>query len=68
MGEALNRFGDWYGSPVNVASRVTAIAQASSVLATAVVRDAAGDRFAWSHAGDRRLRGIREDVALYGAP
>jgi adenylate cyclase len=65
MGEALNRFGDWYGSPVNVASRVTAIAQASSVLATEVVRDAVGDRFAWSYAGKRRLRGIREDVALY---
>ena len=65
MGEALNRFGDWYGSPVNVASRVTAVAQASSVLATEVVRDATGDRFAWSHAGKRRLRGIREDVALY---
>jgi adenylate cyclase len=65
MGEALNRFGDWYGSPVNVASRVTAVAKASSVLATEAVRNAAGDRFAWSNAGKRRLRGIREDVALY---
>ena len=65
MGEALNRFGDWYGNPVNLASRVTSVAQASSVLATEVVREAAGDRFAWSYAGKRRLRGIREDVALY---
>ena len=65
MGEALNRFGDWYGSPVNVASRVTAVAKASSVLTTEAVRDAAGDRFTWSDAGKRRLRGIREDVALY---
>ena len=67
MGEALNRFGDWYGSPVNVASRVTAVAKASSVLATEAVRNAAGDRFAWSNAGKRRLRGIREDVAHTGA-
>jgi adenylate cyclase len=65
MGEALNRFGDWYGSPVNVASRVTAVAKASSVLTTEAVRNAAGDRFAWSDAGRRHLRGIREDVALY---
>jgi adenylate cyclase len=65
MGEALNRFGDWYGSPVNVASRITAIAKASSVIVTEVVRDASGDRFAWSYAGRRRLRGIREEVALY---
>jgi adenylate cyclase len=65
MGEALNRFGDWYGSPVNLASRVTAVAKASSVVATEVVRDATGGRFAWSYAGKRRLRGIREEVALY---
>jgi adenylate cyclase len=65
MGEALNRFGDWYGSPVNLASRVTAVARASSVLTTETVRNVGGDRFAWSSAGKRRLRGIREDVALY---
>jgi adenylate cyclase len=65
MGEALNRFGDWYGSPVNLASRVTAIAQPSSVLATEDVREAVGDRFAWSYAGRQRLKGIREEVALY---
>jgi adenylate cyclase len=65
MGEALNRFGDWYGSPVNLASRVTAIAKPSSVLATEVVREAVGGRFAWSYAGKRRLKGIRDEVALY---
>jgi adenylate cyclase len=65
MGEALNRFGDWYGSPVNLASRVTAIAHPSSVLATEDVRDAVGDRFAWSPAGKQRLKGIRDGVAVY---
>jgi adenylate cyclase len=65
MGEALNRFGDWYGSPVNLASRVTATAHPSSVLATAEVRDAVGDRFAWSSAGKQKLKGIRDGVPLY---
>ena len=65
LGEALNRWGDWYGSPVNLASRVTAIARPSSVLATRDVRRSAGDRFAWSFAGRRLLKGMREEVALY---
>jgi adenylate cyclase len=65
MGEALYRWGDWYGSPVNLASRVTAIAHPASVLATGEVHDAVPDRFAWSFAGRRRLRGIRHEVDLF---
>jgi hypothetical protein len=34
-GPALSRAGDWYGRPVNLASRVTGIARPGSVLATA---------------------------------
>jgi adenylate cyclase len=64
-GEALNRFGDWYGSPVNLASRVTAIARPSSVLATEEVYLAARDRFAWSHAGEWRLKGVSQNLSLY---
>jgi adenylate cyclase len=65
MGEALNRFGDWYGSPVNLSSRVTAMAHPSSVLATEEVKEAVGDRFAWSSAGKQKLKGIRDGVPLY---
>jgi adenylate cyclase len=65
MGEALNRWGDWYGSPVNVASRVTAVARPSSVLVTSEVRDAAGEGFAWSFAGRRRLKGLETGTSLY---
>jgi adenylate cyclase len=65
VGEALNRFGDWYGSPVNLASRVTTIARPSSVLATEDVYRVASDRFAWSHAGEWRLKGVRNEVSLY---
>jgi adenylate cyclase len=66
-GSALQRGGDWYGSPVNTASRVTGIARPGSVLATAPVRDATPDDFSWSAAGRRRLKGVKEPVALYRA-
>jgi adenylate cyclase len=67
-GVALSRGGDWYGRPVNLASRVTAVARAGSVLATAEVSDAAGgDRYSWSRAGRWELKGFRERVPLYRA-
>ena len=66
-GLALQRGGDWYGSPVNTASRVTGIAYPGSVLATAGVRDAAPEEFRWSSAGRKRLKGVKEPVPLYRA-
>jgi adenylate cyclase len=66
-GPAINRGGDWYGHPVNVASRLTGVARAGSVLATAELRDAAGDGYRWSFAGQRRLRGVRRPVRVYRA-
>jgi adenylate cyclase len=64
-GAALSRAGDWYGRPVNLASRVTAIARPGSVLATREVRQAAGDAYRWSSAGARSLKGVDEPVRLY---
>jgi len=65
-GAAVARAGDWFGRPVNLASRLTALARAGSVLATRAVRDAdAGGRHRWSAAGVRRIRGVPEPVALY---
>ena len=66
-GSALQRGGDWYGSPVNTASRVTGIARPGSVLATVDVRDATPDEFDWSAAGRKRLKGVKDPVALYRA-
>jgi adenylate cyclase len=66
-GPALNRGGDWYGHPVNLASRVTGVARPDSVLVTEDVREAAGDRFKWSYAGRPRLKGVTETVALHRA-
>ncbi len=64
-GAALGRAGDWYGRPVNLASRVTTIARPGSVLVTREVRDNAGDAHAYSLAGARHLKGIRDAVPLY---
>lgn len=65
-GQALGRGGDWYGRPVNLASRVCDIARPGSALATEEVKDALGDeRYRWSFAGRRKLKGLRESVPLY---
>ena len=67
VGLALPRAGDWFGRPVNLASRITSIARPGSVLAAREVRESASSSYGWSYAGERRLRGIREPVALYRA-
>ncbi len=64
-GLAVSREGDWYGPPVNLASRVTGVARPASVLATREVRDAAEDGYHWSDAGTRQLKGFKRRVPLY---
>jgi adenylate cyclase len=64
-GLALPRGGDWYGRPVNLASRITGVARPESVLCEAEVRASAGDGYRWSAAGTRHLKGIRGHVRLY---
>lgn len=66
-GEALSRSGDWFGAPVNLASRISGAARAGSVVATRDVRDAAPDAVKWSNAGARSFKGISGSVALYRA-
>ncbi len=67
IGPALHRAGDWFGRPVNLASRVTQVARPGSLLTEREVRESAGERYRWSYAGERRLRGVREPVPLYRA-
>jgi adenylate cyclase len=64
-GAALSRAGDWYGRPVNLASRITQIAYPGSVLCSAEVREAAVDGHRWSYAGRRRLKGIQGEARLF---
>jgi adenylate cyclase len=68
-GLAVTRAGDWYGSPVNVASRVTDAAPPGSVLVAESARAAIGDApgIAWSFDGARHLRGISDEVRLFMA-
>jgi adenylate cyclase len=66
-GPTVARGGDVFGRAVNLASRVTAIARAGSVLATREIRDAGRDQFAWSSAHTRRIKGLPEPVPLYRA-
>jgi adenylate cyclase len=66
-GKALQRAGDFYGHPVNVASRVTGVARPASVLCTAEIREAAPEAFEWSDAGKHRLKGVEGSVPLYRA-
>lgn len=67
LGPAQERDGDVYGHAVNVASRVTAIARPGSVLADEQVRSALDERFEWSFAGRRRIRGLSSEVGLFRA-
>jgi adenylate cyclase len=68
-GPAVRRAGDWFGSPVNVASRVTGVARPGAVLVAESVREAIGaaDGFDWSFAGGRHLKGVKGEVKLFRA-
>jgi adenylate cyclase len=67
LGVALPRAGDWFGRPVNLASRITAIAWPGSLLAERELREATPDAYRWSYAGERQLHGIRGRVGLFRA-
>lgn len=67
VGPAFNRGGDWYGHTVNLASRITDIARRGSVLAAREVHDGLEERYRWSFAGRRRVKGVPEPVELFRA-
>jgi adenylate cyclase len=67
LGPALSHAGDWFGRPVNLASRITTIARPGSVLAERQVNEATRERYRWSYVGERRLHGIRGPVGLFRA-
>jgi len=64
-GEAVGRAGDWYGHPVNLASRITDVARPGSVLASDEVKDATEGDYNWSFAGARRIKGVDGEVKLF---
>src|SRR5882757_2626026 len=68
-GQAVNRAGDWYGSPVNLASRVTSTAPAGAALMTESTRAALGGAhsISWSFEKAVHLKGIRGEIRLFRA-
>ena len=66
-GSAVTRGGDWFGSPVNLASRVTASARPGTVLVDEATHDAVGNvgNFEWFSVGARRLKGVSAEVKLF---
>jgi adenylate cyclase len=67
IGPAINRGGDWYGTAVNIASRVTNHARPGSVLATKEVRDHAAEEYSWSRAGSQQFKNVTGRVSLHRA-
>jgi adenylate cyclase len=66
-GEALQRAGDWYGRPVNLASRLTSFARRGSVVTSLEVHESAQDGYDWSFAGYRRFKGVGSNVPVWRA-
>jgi adenylate cyclase len=64
-GPILPQSGDYYGRSVNLASRITGIARPGSVLVDTSTREAAGEAFDYSFAGERRLKGIDARTKLF---
>jgi adenylate cyclase len=66
-GCAVSRAGDWFGSPVNLASRVTGAARPGAVLAAESTRDAVGSArgLDWTPIGARRLKGVSDEAKLF---
>jgi adenylate cyclase len=66
-GLAVSRAGDWYGSPVNLASRVTNAAPAGAALITDATREAIGDasNIAFTFEKSTHVRGIRDEIRMF---
>jgi adenylate cyclase len=67
-GEGLSRGGDWFGAPVNLASRITDKSRPGSVVVSEQFMEAIGDEqsYTWSRLpGKKKFKGISEDQVLY---
>jgi adenylate cyclase len=66
-GSALAQAGDYYGRPVNLASRIAGIAWPGSVLVDEAAKRTAPDAFRYSFAGEHHLKGFQARLKLYRA-
>jgi adenylate cyclase len=61
-GEVVNRYGDYYGPVVNLASRLVDFAPAGGILAARELADEARDAFAFEPQDPHRMKGIEAPV------
>ena len=66
-GPALAQAGDYYGRPVNLASRITGVARPGSVLARRRGQGGGRRGFDYSFAGEKRLKGFDSRFKLFRA-
>ncbi len=67
-GRVVSRGGDYYGRPVNLASRITAMAKPGSVVCDEAMHEVVGESgYQWSFAGARHLKGIDGEAKLFRA-
>jgi class 3 adenylate cyclase/YHS domain-containing protein len=66
-GGAVERSGDWFGSAVNLAARVAAVAAGGEIVLTAATRDAVGplETADYQALGARSFKNVREPVRLF---
>jgi adenylate cyclase len=64
-GTAVRRGADWFGSAVNIASRIADMADAGEILCSGATREALGPAAPLRARGDRRLRNLVEPVSIY---
>ncbi|HME74661.1 MAG TPA: adenylate cyclase regulatory domain-containing protein [Mycobacterium sp.] len=66
-GDAVSSAGDWFGNPVNVASRLTHVARPGTVLVAAAARETVPDTgsFGWSSAYSQKLKGISDELTFF---
>ncbi len=67
FGPAIAQSGDYYGSCVNRASRITGIARPGSVLVDEATKETVGEGYDYSYAGERRLKGFDSPYKLFRA-
>lgn len=67
-GTAVYRQGDYFGSVVNIAARVSAEARRGEFLVTADMREAAeAGEIRFEFSGQRRLKGVETEIELFAA-
>lgn len=68
-GPAVERGGDWFGSTVNVAARLSGLAGGGDVLITEATREAAGplEGVSLRERGTYRLKNVGDEVTVYSA-